>query len=115
MSDKAPIEGFIQGQQEQDIGMQEILNVLLEGDKNLELKTHVIRPKQLAALSTLAEVLKISKYPKSSKLIKDFIDIYLRYMISYKRLSRGEVIRALTTVVQESNTEGFKKLITEIK
>lgn len=114
MSDKAPIEGFLQGQQE-EMGVQEILNVLLEGDINLDLKTHIIRPKQLAALDTLAEVLQVSNFPKSSQLIKDFINIYLRYMISFKRLSRGEIIRALTTVVQEDNTEGFKKLITELK
>ncbi len=112
---RPPIEGFLQGQETSEVGMQEILNVLLEGDENLELKTHIIRPKQLAALSTLAEVLRVSKFPKSSQLIEDFVETYLRYMISYKRLSRGEVIRALTTVVQEDNTEGLKKLITELK
>ena len=116
--DKAPIHGFIKAEQQpiDDFGVQEILNVLLEGDTNLDLKTHIIRPKQLAALYTLANVLKISNYNKSSKLLHDFIEQYLRYMISYKRLSRGEIIRALTTVVQEdTNVEGYKKLITELK
>lgn len=112
---KAPIQGFIRGHQEPDIGVQEILNVLLEGDTNLDLKTHVIKPKQLAALYTLAEVLGVSNFPKSSELLHAFIEQYLRYMISYKRLSRGEIIKALTTVIQEDNTEGFKKLMTELK
>lgn len=113
---KAPIQGFIKGQEEPLVNdYQEILNVLLDGEENLDLKTHVIRPKQLAALYTLANVLKTCQYTKSSKLLHDFIRQYLRYMISYKRLSRGEIIKALTTVVQENTVEGFKKLITEIK
>lgn len=114
---KAPIRGFIRGSQEPLVNdYQEILNVLLDGDENLDLKTHVIRPKQLAALYTLANVLETCQYHKSSKLLHDFIRQYLRYMISYKRLSRGEIIKALTTVVQENDSvEGFKKLITEIK
>lgn len=112
--EKAPIQGFIRGQQV-DMGVQEILNVLLEGDVNLDLKTHIIRPKQLAALYTLAEVLGTCNYTKSSELLHSFIEQYLRYMISYKRLSRGEIIKALTTVIQEDSTEGFKKLITELK
>ena len=116
VEDKVPIQGFLRGGIEPEIGVKEILNVLLEGDENLDLKTHILKPKQLAALFTLAEVLKVSKYPKSSKLIHSFITQYLRYMISYKRLSRAEVIKALTTVVQEDNSvEGLKKLITEIK
>ena len=113
--EKAPIQGFIRGQEVSDMGVQEILNVLLEGDVNLDLKTHVIRPKQLSALYTLAEVLETCGYVKSSELLHAFIEQYLRYMISYRRLSRGEIIKALTTVVQEDNTEGFKKLITELK
>ena len=116
LEDKPPIMGFIRGQEKPEIGVQEILNVLLEGDNNLDLKTHIIRPKQLAALYTFANVLKSCKYLKSAQLLHNFIEQYLRYMISYKRLSRGEIIKALTTVVQEdSNAEGFKKLITELK
>jgi len=116
IKDKPPIMGFIQGEQYQETGLQEILNVLLEGDTNLDLKTHVIRPKQLSSLFTFANVLKVCNYPKSSQLLHNFIEQYLRYMISYKRLSRGEIIKALTTVVQENeNAEGFKKLITEMK
>jgi len=114
---KAPIQGFLRGHEEPIINdYQEILNVLLDGEENLDLKTHIIRPKHLAALYTLANVLKTCGYHKSSKLLHDFITQYLRYMISYKRLSRGEIIKALTTVVQENDSvEGFKKLITEIK
>lgn len=115
--DKPPIYGFIKGQVDTgDMSVKEILNVLLEGDDNLDLKTHIIKPKHLASLFTLAEVLNISGYNKSSKLLHAFITQYLRYMISFKRLSRGEIIKALTTVVQEDTTsEGFKKLITEMK
>jgi len=112
-----PIKGFIRANEQIDSGIvKEILNVLLEGDENLDLKTHVLKPKHLASLYTLAEVLKTCEYTKSSALLHAFLNQYLRYMISYKRLSRGEIIKALTTVVQEdTSVEGFKKLITDLK
>ena len=75
---KAPIQGFIRGQEEPLVNdYQEILNVLLDGDTNLDLKTHIIRPKQLAALFTVANVLETCEYTKSSKLLHDFIKQYL--------------------------------------
>jgi len=45
-----------------EITIQKILNNLLNGDKNLDLKTHIYKPKQLASLHTLAKHLKNKKY-----------------------------------------------------
>jgi hypothetical protein len=116
IENKSPIEKFIEIREDQPGIQQEILNVLLEGDINLDLKTHILKPKQLAALSIFAMVLESSDFPLSAQLINNFIDQYLRNMVSYKRMSRAEIIRALTTMVQEDKTtEGLKKLITDIK
>ena len=73
-----------------------ILNDLLNGKKDLDLKTQIDKPKELASLVSLAKFLKKCKYPISSTTIVNFIKKYLRYMVSYERLSRTEIIRALT-------------------
>ena len=50
----------------------------------------------MAGLKGLANYLEILDYPKSSEIIMDFIRSYLEYMVSYKRLSRIEIIKAFT-------------------
>lgn len=88
-----------------EISIQQILNNLVNSDKNLALKTEIYHPKKLAILYTLANYLKIKKYVKTAKLIKDFIETYLKYMISNKRKSRNEVIRALAPLIQKTELE----------
>lgn len=78
------------------ITRDEILNNLLNGKKNLELKTHIFKPKALAGLKSIEVYLNTHGYVKSAEIIKKFIRTYLKYMVSYKRLSRTEIIKALT-------------------
>lgn len=82
--------------QSNEITSNQILNNLLHSDKNLALKTEISQPKKLALLLSLANYLKIEGYPKSSKIIIDFIENYLTYMVSNGRKSRKEIIKALT-------------------
>lgn len=82
-----------------DITSLKILNNLLDADDNLELKTHIHKPKQLTSLFILAEYLKKLDYPKSAKLIDNFIEQYLKYMVSFKRMSRIEIIKALSSFI----------------
>ena len=88
-----------------EISIQQILNNLLNSDKNLSLKTEIYNPKKLAILYTLGIYLKNKKYPKTAKLINDFINTYLKYMVSNKRKSRNEVIRALAPLIQRTELE----------
>lgn len=81
--------------EEDDLTFEKILNALLDGDKNLDLKTHINKPKQLAGLKIIENVLKSVKCPKSSELVDAFTKKYLRYMVSFKRLSRTETIQAI--------------------
>ena len=91
--------------QVKDITAQEILSNLLDGSENLDLKTHINKPKQLAGLNVVCNLLENSEFTKSSDIIRSFIEIYLRYMVSYNRMSRTEVIKALSHIieVEESN------------
>lgn len=97
-----------------DISLQQILNNLLDGSKDLDLKSHIFKPKQLASLNILSDLLTRLKYKKSSKVINDFIGIYLRYMVSFERLSRKEIIKALSNLVEKEN-ENIAKLTTNLK
>jgi hypothetical protein len=49
----------------------------------------------------ISDLLDDLQLPKSSKLLKNFIEYYLRYMVSYKRMSRIEVIKALSSLLEE--------------
>jgi len=95
----------------QSSSFKEILNDLLDGDENLDLKTHVFKPKDLASLNVISLLLENMGYRKSSNLVIQFIEIYLRYMVSYKRLSRTEIIKAISNLMKEES----KSDITNVK
>jgi len=98
-----------------DISLQEILNNLLDST-DLELKTEIANPKRLAILSVYSEYLKTNHFPKVSRTVNHFIELYLTYMVSHNRESRKEIIRALTTMIRESESVGLgKKLTTDLK
>ena len=98
-----------------EISLQEILSEMIDGKKNLDLKTHVHRPKELSSLKSIAKYLDVLNFHESSKVLDNFIKYYLRYMISFKRLSRGEIIRAITRGLAEESEENLsKRLITNL-
>ena len=100
------IEKFIESN---DITVQEILNNLLDGTENLDLKTQIFKPKQLSALVSIGEYLKNNECNESSKLIYNFIEKYLRYMVSFKRESRKEIIKAITNKIKNMKPQYMKK------
>ena len=91
-----------------DLTFEKILNALLDGKHNLDLKTHINKPKQLAGLKIVENVLKKAKCNISSGIINAFTEKYLRYMISYNRLSRKETIRAISEPRKEIEAEKSK-------
>lgn len=91
---KRLLDFFIEGNNK---GYQEILNVMLEAGDDLDLKTHVTKPKKLASLYTFQEYVSVN-IPSTSVLLDIFTVKYLRYMVSFKRMSRIEIIKALSMV-----------------
>lgn len=84
-----------------DITSQEILSSLLDGTENLDLKTRIHKPKQLAGFETFGKFLGDLKHPKSSKRIEGFIQIYLRYMVSFKGFGRINVLKAISHTMED--------------
>jgi len=97
-----------------DISLQKILNNLLDGSKDLDLKTHIIKPKQLASLVSYANYLNTIELTKTSELIIDFVKDFLRKMVSYKRLSRIEVIKAISSFYEKEALANSQKINTPI-
>ena len=84
-----------------DVSIHEILSNLLDGEQNLDLKTHIFKPKQLSALFVLGSYLNENGAKHSSGVIAEFLQVYLRYMVSYNRLSRTEIIKAVSSIIQK--------------
>lgn len=82
-----------------DFSLQDILMDLLDGEQNLDLKTHIKNPQALAALKLISKFLKMESYTGSAKLLKKYITIYLRYMVSLDRESRKEIIQAVSSLL----------------
>ncbi|GAH55996.1 unnamed protein product [marine sediment metagenome] len=95
-----------------DISLQQILNNLLDGTKNLDLKTHIFKPKQLASLVILSTHLKNIGLKNSAKIIDSFIVKYERYMVSFKRMSRKEIVKALSTLNEKEGLSTGQMLTT---
>lgn len=91
-----------------ELTFEKILNALLDGDKNLDLKTHINKPKQLASLKIVENVLKNSGCTISSAIVNAFTKKYLRYMVSFERLSRKETIRAISEPREDIKSEKSK-------
>lgn len=98
-----------------DITYQEILINLIDGKDNLDLKSEINQPKELASLYVLAKYLDNSNFPNTAKVIKYFITRYLRYMISYKRQSRKEIIEAISSFNKEADMSIIEKLTSNLK
>lgn len=92
----------------EDLSFEKILNNMLDGTSNLDLKTHVFKPKQLASLVIFSDFIKEFKVKIGSAMLEKFTTKYLRLMISYNRESRKEVIKALSEPREEMKTEKSK-------
>lgn len=88
-----------------EVSIHEILINLLDGEQNLDLKTHIFKPKQLSGLFVLGSYLNDTGAKHTSGIIAEFIEIYLRYMVSFNRLSRTEIIKAIASEMNKENSE----------
>jgi len=93
-----------------DLTLQQILNNLLDGKHNLDLKSEIFKPKDLASLKILSEFLGKLKYSNSQIIIESFIKTYLRYMVSFERKSRKEIISAISNLLQQQSNDLSKRI-----
>ena len=101
-------DGILDGLMDvQEESFEKILITLLD-EENVAMKTEIERPINLARLKILDICLENEVMFKSAKVISNFIDNYLIYMVSNKRQSRKEIIQALTEGLKQERTIGEK-------
>lgn len=87
---------------EDDLTFEKILNNMLDGEHNLDLKSHIFKPKVLSSFVVFGSSIGELKYKTAAGRIDTFVKKYLRFMVSYQRLSRKEVTHALASLREES-------------
>jgi hypothetical protein len=78
-----------------------IMDKLIHGDKDIDLKTEINHPVHLTILKSLSELAIDHDLPRTSKTIETFIKYYFRYMISKGRKSREEIIQGLQALSEK--------------
>lgn len=87
----------------------EILKDLLNADSNLDLKTEIKKPLQLAIFQSFSNFISTKGFINCSLFLDDVIKTFLRYNISKDRQSRKEIISAIISM-----NEKEKPILTSI-
>jgi len=90
---------------------------MLEGDQDLDLKTHIYNPKDFAGLELYSDILEDDNYVESSKTISRFAKKYKRLMVSNNRLGRTEILKTISGLMDKEVIEMSlsEKLSTNMK
>ncbi|MEM1793272.1 MAG: hypothetical protein QXE92_03430 [Thermofilaceae archaeon] len=84
----------------EEITFEKILGELIKKDENLALKSHVPNPLALDVLKVVQLLLEKRNLKRSSQIIEWFIEYFLVYMISKDRLSRQEIVKAVSEMAK---------------
>lgn len=93
---------------------EEILSKMMQSD-NIELKTQIEAPLELTNLKVIETLLRDYNFTKSANVIHTFIDSYLKYMVSYKREGRKEIIDALKGLMEKETQKTFTQKLFGVK
>ena len=102
------VAGFDELEVMNENSLQDILMDMLSGEKNLDLKSHVNKPKKMTGLIILADFLKVNQCKDSSKIISKFSEQFLRYMVSFNRKSRTEITEAIASALDREVDAKYK-------
>jgi hypothetical protein len=91
--------------------VEKIMDKLIVADKNLILKTDIENSMAFTALIVISDDLKRKGLRESAKTLNRFIDAYIKVRVSYKRLSRKEILDAISAIKREQSNSIISKLI----
>lgn len=101
--------------EEKETTLRDILKSLLDADSDLELKTHVIVPKDIAGLQVLVSALRMYELEGSAELLETFINYYLKLMVSYQRKGRKEIVDAVSGLMERERQLTFSQRVSSEK
>ena len=91
--------------------IEKIMDKFIVKDKNLILKTDIEDSIKFTALMVIQKDLEIKGLKKSAKTLGTFIDRYIEVRVSNSRLSRKEILDAISAIKREQNNSMLSKLI----
>lgn len=91
--------------------IEKIMDKLIVKDKNLILKTSIEDSIRFTTLMTMSLRLKKLKLKKSFYTLQTFIDRYIEVRVSDRRLSRTEILDAISAIKREQSNSITSKLL----
>lgn len=91
--------------------IEKILDKLLVKDKNLILKSDIENSRNFVMLYVIYEELKFKGLKRSAKTLETFLLRYIEVRVSRDRLSRKEVLDAISAVKREQSNSITSKLL----
>lgn len=105
------IKSVMEGAGVDSASVEKIMDKLIVADTNLILKTDIENSMAFTAFIVIADDLKRKGLKESAKTLNKFIDSYIKVRVSYKRLSRKEILDAISAIKREQNGSNISKLL----
>lgn len=87
--------------------IEKIMDKFVIIDKNLILKTDIENARYFTILLTMCDHLKEMGLMKSYKTLHDFCVWYIKVRVSHKRLSRKEILDAISAIKREASANSL--------
>jgi len=92
-----------------------VLQQMLDGSKDIDLKTEIHRPRIISIMQTITEFANQLNLKQTADTLRKFVIYYYRNMVSFNRGSRKEIVQALQSIasklLNESNENDIKKVL----
>ncbi len=75
--------------------LYDVIKQLMTGNADLDLKTEISKPRPLAFLNVIIDFCNNNNLKQSANILESFRNHYLRYMVSYQRSGRKELVEIL--------------------
>jgi hypothetical protein len=85
----------------EEITAEKILNLLIESGKNLNMKTQTESPLEIALLEAYIIYLRGKGLTGTAKMLENFMLRFKEFMVSYKRMSRKEIVDSLIALREQ--------------
>ena len=98
------LEDLMKNRKVTNTTIETIIEKFINNDKNLILKTDIENSKNFTLLKTISQDMKEKGLKRSAKTINNFCDWYIKVRCSNKRMSRKEILDAISAIKRENST-----------
>lgn len=97
------LESLMQRHSE-DTTVEKIMDKFITGGKDLILKTDIENSYNFTMLRTIADDMKRNGLKRSAQTLNSFCDWYIKVRCSNRRMSRKEILDAISAIKRENST-----------